>query len=566
MNKLCKITSVILVILSVLNCIAFADISISPVGYDGEYITVSGQIDADDGKLVTLTMIKRDENNSEIPLAKEIYEMTEAELKNVYVKQTVSLNGAFSFDFVPTFANGIYDIYVNAEGVSGKAQTKAYSYFDIKILNKLLDLINDANAENVGDGTDKDVYKAIQDNLKTVFVDVSDTYLNLDVKLQKEIAKALCNSPEFENLDSVTVEINRLAVLSKIYALDDAVNTILNNASNLGLSDKGAFVLFSNEDKESAFVANVINRLKDTSLTEVFEKVFTEAVYLEQIHMAKNTDEIYTIMESIRDNTEIDVSNYFSSSEKSEIDAALVGGNWTADTLTDKIDDVIDDSSDEDDSYSGVTGGRGGSFSVGSISVGVTGNTGKEEQTDSKAAFDDVAESYWAYQPVNILYSKGVIQGDGQRNFYPEKMVTRAEFAKMVSHMFSITDPNATSTFADVGVNDWYYSYAASLAQNDIVNGKADNRFAPNDYITREEAVQILYRVVNHKNAVLEKKREIKKFADTDEISEFALVGIMSLYAGNVLNGYADETIRPKNKITRAESAQLIVNLYTNMR
>ena len=191
MKKICKITSLVLVILSVLNCIAFADITISPVDYDGKYITVSGQIDADDGKVVTLTMIKRDENNGEVPLKKEIYEMTEAELKNVYVKQSDVLNGKFTFKFTPTFANGIYDIYVNAEGVSDKSQTKVYSYFNLDFLNGLLDLVNGGKIENVGDGTDKDVYKAIQDNLKTVFVGVNDNYLNLDVEVKKEIAKAL---------------------------------------------------------------------------------------------------------------------------------------------------------------------------------------------------------------------------------------------------------------------------------------------------------------------------------------------------------------------------------------
>ena len=297
MKKICKMISLILVMLSVLNSIAFADISISPVDYDGKHITVSGQSDQEDGKIVTLTMIKRDENNSDVPLEKEIYEMTEAELKNVYVKQTSILNGEYSFKFTPAFANGIYDIYVNVEGVSDKAQTKVYSYLNIDFLNNLLALINDGKAENVGDGTDKDVYKAIQDNLKTVFMGVNDVYLNLDGKAKKEIAKALCNLDGFENLDAVTDEINKLAILSKIYALNDAVNTVLSNAAILGLSDKPAFLVFSNATEGSTFGKDVINRLKDTSLDKDFVKIFTEAVYLEQIHQAKNTDQIYKIME-----------------------------------------------------------------------------------------------------------------------------------------------------------------------------------------------------------------------------------------------------------------------------
>ena len=130
MKKICKMISLILVMLSVFMVTSFCIPLTWPVNYDGTYITVSGQIDEDDGKVVTLTMIKRDENNSDIPLKKEIYEMTAAELSNVYVKQTNVSNGGFTFKFIPTFANGIYDIYVNAEGMSNNAQTKVYSYLN----------------------------------------------------------------------------------------------------------------------------------------------------------------------------------------------------------------------------------------------------------------------------------------------------------------------------------------------------------------------------------------------------------------------------------------------------
>ena len=351
--------------------------------------------------------------------------------------------------------------------------------------------------------------------------------------------------------------------------MDDAVNAILNNASSLGLADKSAFAVFLNEsDSESTLRANVTNRLKGTSLDKDFVKIFTEAVYLEQIYQAKNADEIYNIMESIRDNTQINVSKYFSFQKKSEIDNALVGKEWNSNTISDEIDYVINTISTNSGSSGGSGGkkGGGGSVNVGSIAVDITGNAENINPNKSTSPFSDVNESYWGYKSVNVLYNKGVIQGDGEGKFYPERMVTRAEFAKMVSEMFSLTDENAKSEFSDVSLNDWYYLYVSSLAENKIVSGKTESEFVPNDYITREEAIQILYRIVVWKNAVLEKKRDIKKFSDTGDISEYALVGIMSFYAGNILNGYEDETIRPKNKITRAESAQLIVNLYSNMR
>ncbi len=46
--------------------------------------------------------------------------------------------------------------------------------------------------------------------------------------------------------------------------------------------------------------------------------------------------------------------------------------------------------------------------------------------------FNDI-ENHWAKEYILKLYDYGIVLGDGEGNFYPDRLITRAEAAKMVS-------------------------------------------------------------------------------------------------------------------------------------
>ena len=55
---------------------------------------------------------------------------------------------------------------------------------------------------------------------------------------------------------------------------------------------------------------------------------------------------------------------------------------------------------------------------------------------------------------------------------------------------------------------------------------------------------------------------EVGKYADAENIEAYAVPYVAYLTKAGVVQGNPDGTFRPKDKITRAEAAQVLYNLY----
>lgn len=73
----------------------------------------------------------------------------------------------------------------------------------------------------------------------------------------------------------------------------------------------------------------------------------------------------------------------------------------------------------------------------------------------------------------------------------------------------------------------------------------------PDDFITREQAAAIVGRLKN-----MEPKASM--FLDNENISDYALGYIGACEYAGIINGYEDNTFKPKNNITRAEAAAIV--------
>ena len=85
----------------------------------------------------------------------------------------------------------------------------------------------------------------------------------------------------------------------------------------------------------------------------------------------------------------------------------------------------------------------------------------------------------------------------------------------------------------------------------------------PDDDITREEFVTILSRYEVFKGEIVSSREDLSGFSDADEISSWALGGMKWAVSEEIIQGYGDGTLRPKDTATRAEIAQAIMNYLT---
>lgn len=175
--------------------------------------------------------------------------------------------------------------------------------------------------------------------------------------------------------------------------------------------------------------------------------------------------------------------------------------------------------------------------------------------------FKDVQESHWAYESVNYLAKKGIIDGKSDNSFEPDTTVKREEFVKMIVVALGKDLVETKLNFEDVPSDGWYAGYIATAVEAGIVNGITDTMFGVNKDITRQDALTLLYRCRKALNAGLTEERAYTEFADSGEISDYATEAVEFFYRVNVVDGFEDNTFAPFQSLTRAQAAKMIYEI-----
>lgn len=205
---------------------------------------------------------------------------------------------------------------------------------------------------------------------------------------------------------------------------------------------------------------------------------------------------------------------------------------------------------------SGGTGGSGGVGGAGYIVPGFSTETQKTE-TD-KIPNDGVQsekltdiEGHWAKEYISELYEKGIVNGVGNREFQPERKVTRAEFLAMLFRVKEFSKEGYINEFSDVDSSSWYYDYIA-MGINSGAIAKAEN-FRPNDEITRQECAKIISVLCNLKGM-----GDLPDFKDVKSISVWAREYVLAVYDAGIMTGNTDFFFKPLDGLKRGECAKII--------
>ncbi|NBD27370.1 S-layer homology domain-containing protein [Paenibacillus glycinis] len=110
-------------------------------------------------------------------------------------------------------------------------------------------------------------------------------------------------------------------------------------------------------------------------------------------------------------------------------------------------------------------------------------------------AFADVASGHWASTAIGSAGAKGLMTGFPDGTFKPDRFMTRAEMATVVSHWLDLQG-ETTSTFPDTA-GHWARQDIALVRQAGIINGFPDGNFKPEQALTRAETVAIINRILN---------------------------------------------------------------------
>ena len=150
----------------------------------------------------------------------------------------------------------------------------------------------------------------------------------------------------------------------------------------------------------------------------------------------------------------------------------------------------------------------------------------------------------------HFAYVVGYENGEVQ----PQNSITRAEVAAIFFRLLEdgIRSENFThqNDFSDVAADAWYCSSVSTLSRMGIIAGYPDGTFRPNAPITRAEFAAIATRFDNNGDKT--------PVSFTDIIGHWAEGEITVAANHGWVSGYGDDTFRPQNQITRAETMSLV--------
>ena len=160
--------------------------------------------------------------------------------------------------------------------------------------------------------------------------------------------------------------------------------------------------------------------------------------------------------------------------------------------------------------------------------------------------FTDVSKDHWAYDAITEAVAAGYFKGVSDTAFDPEGTLTRAMLVTVLARAAGAeTDDNASTGFSDVAVGTWYTGAVAWAAENGVVTGDGDGTFAPDRAATRQETATIFLRLLKLLNKTLPEIEEVKTFADAADIAAWAEEAVETMQTAGVLTGYPDGSFLP---------------------
>lgn len=132
------------------------------------------------------------------------------------------------------------------------------------------------------------------------------------------------------------------------------------------------------------------------------------------------------------------------------------------------------------------------------------------------ASFSDVSSDAWYAEAVNTLALLGIVTGEGNDRYAPDRSISRAEFTA-IAMRFADLATGGENVFSDVAENTWYYDYVVGSIQYGWINGYSDGTFRPENTITRAEVTTIVNRMLGRsadRTFIAEHADELRSFSD----------------------------------------------------
>jgi len=181
--------------------------------------------------------------------------------------------------------------------------------------------------------------------------------------------------------------------------------------------------------------------------------------------------------------------------------------------------------------------------------------------------FVDVAYGRWYYDYIRMVFEHNIMIGTSDTHFEPGRNFTRAMAVATLYRIYhgetaaDLPYEDTRALFDDVREGAWYAPYVAWAYDEGIVLGVGESRFAPGDYVTREQLATMKHRFIMEMTDLdvdVEAGAQWANFADRGQISDWAVDAMIWANYHELIQGTSATTLDPLGNANRAQVAAIL--------
>src|SRR5699024_4075885 len=141
-----------------------------------------------------------------------------------------------------------------------------------------------------------------------------------------------------------------------------------------------------------------------------------------------------------------------------------------------------------------------------------------------------------------------------------KQSLTRAQAAKIFALLMQLPVAKETqSDYTDVLTSSWYCGFVQSVTDNGLMEGTGNQRFLPENTISRQDFAVVLSRIFD-----LKANNDQELPSDFETVSEYARDAVAAVYQAELIIG-VEGRFDPQESVSREMVAVIIERIYQGM-
>ncbi|TQR32701.1 DUF4855 domain-containing protein [Brevibacillus brevis] len=177
-----------------------------------------------------------------------------------------------------------------------------------------------------------------------------------------------------------------------------------------------------------------------------------------------------------------------------------------------------------------------------------------KKQEEAHTEFTDLGNSY-ARKAVNRLAALHMISGQGENRFNPQNTISRQDIAVLLTKVIGLQPTEIEkAAFEDVPLENPYAPYVYGLSELGVMNGRSEHTMGALDPLTRQELAVMLSRLMKEGSVTKVAGQTPVTYNDEEDIADYAKTAVEEVTNQRWMQG-ANGKFNPTGTVTRAEAA-----------